>query len=660
MFQHLNKFREFMKSILPTIQRQRSMSLPEPLTGLSDIARTIDQGTKETETPFLTFGQDLQTAYSESGDLIRVITEAADRFSETSDKSLTRESDTVVRQVLEELAAYPVRIDRDMEIINNGIGHLEGLCNACQGLNNVSRYLNIIGINFAIEACRSNEATAMFEGFADEIKDLARTSTDIIEKIDKDSRDAILKQKKKMAEVSEKVAQIQALTDQAQDSVLRTMDNIKAISAHSLQTFETAQETAKAVQNGTGEIVMAIQFHDIARQRLEHVISAFEDVMAIAGTAADYGSSSKGKKLPHQVLSTLKIQSEQMGQVAQDIEQASVNIDTALEEIRKKVAALGEGMAASDDDTQTGGLAREFKAMGDQLDHLKQIQHQAGRISQEMGKAIKESSEIVMVLSQYTDQIRSLNINIQHKALNAIIMTSRLGDSGRTLEVLAREVRNLSVSCNDTVSDVVTHLDRISGLTRKLSQTEQKTEGVSLSENITAVSAAMEDQNRDTHAINGQITLLEEKFNQARQGLSFISGWSGQLLKDRNLLDNIIQAILPLADTEPPPDNQNHDTVLSSRYTMESERKIHQRIIGQDSDPLAPIAVFPVVPEPPDDEDLQKTEEAEKTRSGNETSSPEPSGKGSEEELPEYGLKDDIEEEPEEKEEDFGDNIELF
>ena len=558
---------------------------------LTDLSETIDIGIKNTETPFLDLGQVLQTAYSESGDLINTITGIADRFSTADGNNFVHDVENAIQDVMGELAEYPVKIKADLEIVKGSSQYLDKLHRICPGLINISRFLNVVGLNIGIEGYRSKESIEMFQGFDKEIKKLAERIGEITGKIYDDTTRVITSHEKGLSGISGKIQTIKRLTKEAEAAVLKTIEDIKILSGHSRNMLEKAEQTAKAIQNMAGEIVMTIQFHDIARQRLEHVISSFEDVrgMLEQNDLSPDNTLSDDIKIPAQIMSILQIQSEQITNVADEIEQAHGNIKNSLEDIRCQVATLQNLLnESSESEDRKSGFETKLESMVQQMNDLKQLETRACVIGDEMIDTIGESSEIVSLLSGYAGQISDINLDIQYKALNAIIMTSRLGNKGATLEVLAREVRNISIECNSLVEDTLKHLEGISKLTSLLKvsnndETAPIRKEIGLDESIDGISIAVSAYSSDSLTVSENAQTLEKKLEQTGKGLSFLIVWVEQLRQDGLKLEEIITTIEPFAD-EKLEAHAFNDENLSNRYTMKSERIIHERVTKKGLD----------------------------------------------------------------------------
>lgn len=559
---------------------------------LDALSGSIIKSIRDTESPFLELGQSLQEIYSESDDLIKKITRTAERFDAASDQSIIQVIERSIKAVLLELSGYPDKIRSKLEHISESGHHLKDLVKLCAQFNNASRFLNVVGLNFGIEGCRSREAMALFDGFAEEIKDLAININELAEKMHADSIQALSGQKSGLSGITDKIEEIQKLTNEARDAVLRTMENIQRLADLSCHTLERAQHTAQAIREMVGEIVMAIQFHDIARQQLEHVTQAFDDVAQWLKENAAPASDEQTNgtvKIPAQLVSILKVQSEQLRHVTAEINQAYEKILTSFLNINKEVNDLKHILSESNpSEDQSLSLETEFGTITSRMENLKQIQDQGQSLGNEMAKTIQESSDVVTVLSQYAGQINTINTGLKYKALNAIIMTAKLGKKGYTLEILAREVRNISVDCTGLVETALKYLTSISKIAGLLENgrgdkdndpSALSFKAIQFDTVIQEISETLQVQEQDSDHVVQTACDLEEKIEATGQGLYFLNTWVEQLTQESATLEEITAFLQPLVDPDADDDSDRIEN-LTRRYTMESERVIHSRISG--------------------------------------------------------------------------------
>ncbi len=563
--------------------KQNSIETINPTLGI--LSSNIIKSMTDTESNFLELGQSLQTIYSESENLIKIITHAAERFNVKSEENIIQVIEKSISDVLAELSGYSVKIASNMDHISESGQYLENMCNLCIHLKSESRFLNVVGLNFDIEGCRSREAMDMFEGFAEEIKELSVKINEMAEKMIVDSTMALAGQRSGISGISDRIEEIKVLTNGARDAVMKTMGNIQSLADISCHTLEQAQHTAQAIQKMIGEIVMAIQFHDIARQQLEHITEAFEDVMELLNEQP-YLINAKATntiKISGRIVDILKVQYDQLLNVINEIHQAYEKIMFSFQEISRKVGSLKHLLNESGTSkNQATSLETEFKSITGRMKELKQLQDQGRNLGGEMIKTIQESSDVITVLSQSAGQIDSINIGLKHKALNAIIMTTKLGEKGFTLEVLAREISNISLDCTGLVEKALKNLTSISEIARLLTADKEDTfiqsfEKISLDTRTKEISKALDLQKNDSDHVSKIAQVLEEKIEKTGKELLFLNVWVEQLRHSGVILDELVSSLEPLIDTEDQSDT-GHIETLSKRYTMESERIIHNRI----------------------------------------------------------------------------------
>lgn len=574
------------------IEQNRIERINLTLGSLSD---SIVKSMTDTESRFLQLGQALQDIYSESDGLIKKITQAAERFNRSSDQNIIQVIEGSIHAVLEELSGYPEKIGSRLDCIKESGQYLEELRNLCNRIKKASCFLNVVGLNFGIEGCRSSEAVKLFDGFAIEIKELSVKIINLTEKMFMDSTKALTGQTSGLSGISEKIIEIQDLTCEARESVLKTMENIQSLADISCQTMDSAQHTAQTIQKMVGEIVMAIQFHDIARQQLEHVTQAFEDVAQWLKEKKETAlniESMERLKIPDQIVSILKVQYEQVVHVTNEINQAYEKIISSFHEINLEVGNLKELLGVSDPSEKTIlSLETEFESITNRMKNLKQVQLQGRNLENETAKTIQESSDIVSALSQYAGQIDNINTGLKYKALNAMIMTTRLGKKGVTLEVLAREVRNISIDCTSLVEEALKNFNSISKIAAILTADSGETaihffKGTPIDISIGQISDTLDVQKKDSALVNHIAHGLEEKIETTEKGLSFLYTWTECLTRDGAALDELIFSLEPFVEMDTQ-DDSGRIEILSQRYTMESERIIHNRISGKTSGQLA-------------------------------------------------------------------------
>ena len=215
-----------------------------------------------------------------------------------------------------------------------------------------------------------------------------------------------------------------------------------------------------------GEVVVAIQFHDISRQQIEHIVQTLDEIRTFfsKGKSGEYiYDETQGDSLA-KAYAVLSLQVEQMNQVIKEINSAHKKIKKSFNDIGNEVDVLVDemmGLSKNTDNSYYEETPFEQLISGlNQLDHiLTQGKDMAGMIDHNL----RRSAEIAENLASHLTQMEDISMDLHIKAINALIMSKRLGTEGKTLSVLAEDVTEVSTDSNEFVFDVVDILKAIRG-----------------------------------------------------------------------------------------------------------------------------------------------------------------------------------------------------
>lgn len=207
---------------------------------------------------------------------LQSVKELFGNLSEQSGGNSLSETQQDLQELQGNFSAMSSFLDKSIGMIENVANQLGRVDEFALKIKKVGHMTNILAINAAIEAAQSGNAGNGFKVIASEINALSRDSTGAI---------------KEITEITENLSSNVTTIKRELESVHRDTlemgkrtDNLFGVALKQIgETLQGATEKmgsiagkAEELNKEIGKIVVSIQFQDITRQRIEHVISPLE------------------------------------------------------------------------------------------------------------------------------------------------------------------------------------------------------------------------------------------------------------------------------------------------------------------------------------------------------------------------------------------------
>jgi hypothetical protein len=287
-----------------------------------------------------------------------------------------------------------------------------------------------------------------------------------------------------------------------------------------------ASALATNIRKQVMRMLVALQIGDSTRQRVEHIQTgvAFLETIDPAIPVRDAARIQA-------VMSTLL--AAQLDATLHDFNHEVAQISNGLEGLSRDAASLLSlrDVAYGQTEMESGGFLRTLEQrMGEAVGLATEIE-EADTLAQDTGHRAAAAARI---LSDRLDAIQMMKSDVLYMALNTTLKSTRLGDAGRPLSIIATELRThagyLEGTANACVAALKTLIATASDLSSAVPEAsvlpeamgaQDETAGAALSAAIFCINAAAGTTERDVAALaeNGEIVL--DLLQNSRDELAF-------------------------------------------------------------------------------------------------------------------------------------------
>jgi methyl-accepting chemotaxis protein len=465
------------------------------------------------------------------------------------------------------------------------------------GFKDTLSIFHIIGVLTRIETAHLGSAGADFGNLADDLKSLAG---DIQAKIES-SLDAAAQLISPIQNALDRVSAIEE--GQAKDLpevIAGVVANLKAFRDMQDRTRDASVRLASqygAVSEAFNKLIVSVQFHDITRQQVEHVIEALRRLVPASGGAG--GGISSGHGDPLAVLALQSMQLADAGEkFAASVASVAHNLDRIAEHVLEMAGESRTLSGLSEDAKDSFFLEMEracttiLAGLGGRTDAEAAAQAASGAMAESIGRMHASIGEI-----------RIIEIQIQWMALNASIRSAHIGAAGDALGVIAGSMQKLAFESKQRSESLVQALGSMSDAAGRLAGPGGPAPGIGhrasgdCSEKMRAAVADLHSSSERSFSQVAQIAArsegLREDLFAARNSFSAGALFAEAIGRARSMLQEIGGA----EHSGAPPDGagrwERGLADLAKHYTMQAERDVHEGVTKAAPAALAEEPGFP-------------------------------------------------------------------
>lgn len=587
----------------------------EWIDGMQVAVRKLGELAVSTEGEFISLGDALQRFSGQCRDISAL---SSTLTSMMSGREIT-EATEGLRQIIARVEELESGSKRGTEALRVILCRIEEMHRPLTGFAKIVRNLRVLCNFIKVESAR---LVATDTGFTTLSEDVGRLAAKIEEK----SADLFDQSMRLSARVSENLKRIDQFETSRHGQALRIiedtghcLDSLAEKHRLSSVTIQDVNDRWGRISRDIGEVVSSLQFHDITRQRIEHVKEALAEVAAgLAGLRMRRGAWGLGaERIPREggadrngtpvraevignAAGACEIQRAQLEHAGSEAVSAVKRIIAGLDDINRQVGEMCEETRKLVNEADASGssfvssLERGFSLIAQSLGEY-------DRINDQLSGTIDHAAQTIGAMSAFIDEIEKISIEIRMIALNACIRAAHVGEHGAALGVLADTIHDLSAETTHHADAISTGLKMVIASADDLTSRVRSTGGVN-GEGGEHLEGDIARMIEPLHRIDqSTVTLLTRMSEQGRTLSDGIAETSGGIEVHRQFDREIRQLNVDLGGvvaqmrTLLPADSASEKTGewerLEDRYTMNREREVHRLVMG-GATAVLPVAIM--------------------------------------------------------------------
>lgn len=567
-----------------------------------EASKQLESLNASTEEEFLLIGEQLQHIYKTIEDIKGI---------ESSLISLITGKDIQVliidlKDLIEKIGYNTSSINKDFlnskEILKDIVAFIDNIYKPINNFKKVIKTLRILSISTKIESSKLSSQNSGFLNIADDVEKLAlligSKFMDIISYAESLKKVA----SKTMGDIDNLERQTKGKKERITEDIHQAILSINEKNNQSLAGAQRISGELISISDNIGELVSSIQFHDITRQQIGHVVEALQGLCkAINNVSANNEEPSVMKDLLEEIYVVCGLQIEQLYDAEKKFTGAIENILNNLDGLSGNTLKLHEEIKniAGLRNTDTTSF---FSNLESGICYISSSITENNSLMDSLKLYLDEVFSTLNNMTRFVSDIEDINENIELIALNARIKSAHTGSEGAPLGVIAEAIQRLSIEARNKKTEIsgqlqnvksqISNMDRVIG--GDINELLKKTEDMCL--DLNNLTKGLRNSNEEIilflKKIEDNVHSLVEIIDSTLKKIEVHHRFALEIKKVLSVLNSVISHIQRLL-----PDNEIQGYLsklhqLTERYTMESERIIHKKYLnnGEVIDEAGPLA----------------------------------------------------------------------
>ena len=353
------------------------------------------------------------------------------------------------------------------------------------------------------------------------------------------------------------------------------------------------------VAQNFGELIVALQFQDITRQRLEHIQQALANLEAHMGKLTESAKSGDDNRLAVEALFAriCRLQHGQLVFACEEFTKAADNLDENLRAMPQGVLALADDtyeLSRSSDvehESRIETVLQMLKSIADYLDETIAVHEAAGHRLSDVCDGINEVTELVL-------EIELIGEEMQLLAMNAAISAAHARQRGAGLDIIAGNIHVVAEEATAHALSLAKECETITGLAEELQTIEQDAKSSSAD-----VGNLLSEAQERLAMLEGSSQLLKDMTGEIDRDTRCLVTDVDNAVRNLDIKSRFEEKLEPVVERlDLLGANADENQALSGDkdldalfreleycYTMDSERQVHQQFVADLGDGSADV-----------------------------------------------------------------------
>lgn len=570
----------------------RQLNFDEAIALIKKSTAGIKTICSATESDFLNLGGELQSIYTESETLTQKVVAAISADQDQTIRGALAIIQSHAAAALKELNLRHSRLVSDMEGLQAIYSDLDNLNNQSNHFKTVAKNLKMVGLNISIESARNTESRDAFQILAEEITQLAQNVYSVAANVADDTAAVQQNLQSIQGDIAIRMQNLNDLISSAEITVNNALAEVEKLMQLTVEALDSIGLKSKKISEQVGHLVVGIQIHDNISQRVAHINTSFEEAIGYLRTSSDdelpvtdlkkyYGRAAGLNRI--QVLQ-LKNIIDDVSEVEHTSTEALDKLLTSIEDVinPKNIDAGNLDAICQIDSTDSRHPVAVLRRA---LEELILLFDKGFEDIDRLTAARRQTNQTIAHMGGYIDTVRDINFDIHLKALNAVIKSIRIGETGRAIQAIVNEMKALAEKSNTTIQSVTDIMQDIASASDAMDQSDEKdlngtdTNSQLLRQGIEGFANActtFRKNSRNALELGGQ---LQKKISHVRHGITFFDDLLSTFKRHHADLEKVEELLEPHAGdmTE---DWIAEENRMIEQYTMQRERDAHLQMLS--------------------------------------------------------------------------------